>query len=141
MKIIYPKLVEDAFVIATQRGQIAPGKANDVKSQIYQVMVEKGVLNELGEPTRLAFEMGLVERSEPVSSEPNQVVSLADFKRQWPAYSEFKDSHFILIDGEWMADAYVVKVLATRRLADPTSTPEQRLEARSMLQQIEDNQG
>ena len=42
MKIIYPKLVEDAFVIASQRGQIAAEKVNDVKSQIYQIMVEKG---------------------------------------------------------------------------------------------------
>ncbi|WP_373879549.1 hypothetical protein [Levilactobacillus brevis] len=140
MKIVYPKLVEDAFVIATQRGQIAPEKANDVKSQIYQVMVEKGVLNELGEPTRLALEMGLIDDSEPVSDEPNLVVSLTDFKRQWPVYSEFEDNHFTLIDGEWMADAYVVKVLATRRLEDPTSTPKQRLEAQSMLQQIEDSQ-
>ncbi|ANN47753.1 hypothetical protein A6F53_00145 [Levilactobacillus brevis] len=140
MKIIYPKLVEDAFVIASQRGQIAAEKVNDVKSQIYQIMVEKGVLNELGEPTRLALKMGIIERSAPVSSEPSLAVSLADFKRQWPVYAEFKDSHFMLIDGEWMADTYVVKELATRRLADPKSTPEQRLEAQSMLQKIENSQ-
>lgn len=38
MKIIYPKLVEDAFTVANQHGQIALGKENDVKAQIYQIM-------------------------------------------------------------------------------------------------------
>lgn len=139
MKIKYPKLVEDAFKVASQHGQIDPSKVNDVKSQIYRAMVERGVLSELGEPTQLAVQMGIAGGLDPVADESHAEISLAEFKREWPIYAEFEDSHFLLIDGEWMADAYVIKVLAYRKLDDPNGTPEERLEAEKMIRKIDDS--
>lgn len=137
MKIIYPKLVEDAFTVANQHGQIAPGKENDVKARIYQVMVDRGMLNELGEPTQLAVDKGIADGLGPNT----QSDSLVEFKRQFPIYREFDDSHFKRLNGEWMADTYVIKAICQATIADPTSEPEQRLQAEEMLQQIEDSKG
>jgi len=137
VKIIYPKLVEDAFAVANQHGQIAPGKENDVKAQIYQIMVDRGMLDELGEPTQLAVDKGIAGGLGPNS----QLNSLAEFKRQFPIYGEFDDSHFKRLNGEWMADTYVIKAICQATIADPTSEPEQRLQAEEMLQQIEDSKG
>lgn len=137
MKIKYPKLVEDAFTVAKQHGKIAPGKENDVKARIYQVMVDRGMLNELGEPTQLAVDEGIAGGL----GFTNRLGSLEEFKRLWPMYAEFDNSHFMLIDGEWMTDSYVIKILATRKLEDPDSTSEERLQAEEMLQQIEDSKG
>ncbi|KIO95201.1 hypothetical protein [Levilactobacillus brevis] len=137
MKIKYPKLVEDAFTVAKQHGKIAPGKENDVKARIYQVMVDRGMLNELGEPTQLAVDKGIAGGL----GFTNQLGSLEEFKRRWPMYAEFDNSHFMLIDGEWMTDSYVIKILATRKLEAPDSTSEERLQAEEMLQQIEDSKG
>lgn len=134
MKIKYPKLVEDAFTVAKQHGKIAPGKENDVKARIYQVMVGKGMLNELGEPTQLAVDKGIADGLGP----DTQSDSLVEFKRQFPIYGEFDDSHFKRLNGEWMADAYVIKAICKATVSDPTSEPEQRLQAEEMLQQIRD---
>lgn len=141
MKIVYPKLVEDAFKVASQHGQIDPRRVNDVKSQIYRIMVDRGVLSELGEPTQLAVQMGIAGGLDPVADKNHTELSLSEFKRQWPMYGEFDDSHFLLIDGEWMSDAYVIKVLAYRKLEDPNGTPEERLEAEEMIRKIEESQG
>ncbi|KJW11623.1 hypothetical protein [Levilactobacillus spicheri] len=136
MKIIYPKLVEDAFTLANQHGQIAPGKENDVKAQIYQIMVNRGMLDELGEPTQLAVDKGIAGGLGPNS----QLNSLAEFKRQFPIYGEFDDSHFKRLNGEWVADAYVIRAVCKATLADPHSTPEQQVEAKVILRQIKDIQ-
>ncbi|MDA0409623.1 hypothetical protein PBR71_02780 [Levilactobacillus brevis] len=136
MKIIYPKLVEDAFTVANQHGQIAPGKENDVKAQIYQIMVNRGMLDELGEPTQLAVDKGIAGGLGPNS----QLNLLAEFKRQFPIYGEFDDSHFKRLNGEWVADVYVIKTICKATLADPHSTPEQQVEARVILRQIKDIQ-
>ncbi|WP_125573929.1 hypothetical protein [Levilactobacillus huananensis] len=137
MKIKYPKLVEDAFTVAKQHGKIAPGKENDVKARIYQVMFDRGMLNELGEPTQLAVDKGIADGLGPNT----QSDSLVEFKRQFPIYREFDDSHFKRLNGEWMADTYVIKAICQATIADPTSEPEQRLQAEEMLQQIEDSKG
>ncbi|GEO75443.1 hypothetical protein FD30_GL002016 [Levilactobacillus namurensis DSM 19117] len=136
MKIIYPKLVEDAFAVANQHGQIAPGKENDVKAQIYQIMVDRGMLDELGEPTQLAINSGISGGLGPSS----QLDSLAEFKRQFPIYGEFDDSHFKRLNGEWVADTYVIKAICQATLADTHSTPEQQVEAKAILRQIKDIQ-
>lgn len=136
MKIIYPKLVEDAFTVANQHGQIAPGKENDVKAQIYQIMVNRGMLDELGEPTQLAISSGIAGGLGPSS----QLDSLAEFKRQFPIYGEFDDSHFKRLNGEWVADTYVIKAICQATLADTHSTPEQQVEAKVILRQIKDIQ-
>lgn len=136
MKIIYPKLVEDAFAVANQHGQIAPGKENDVKAQIYQIMVDRGMLDELGEPTQLAVDKGIAGGLGPNS----QLNSLAEFKRQFPIYGEFDDSHFKRLNGEWVADTYVIKAICQATLADTHSTPEQQVEAKAILRQIKDIQ-
>lgn len=134
MKIIYPKLVEDAFTVANQHGQIAPGKENDVKAQIYQIMVNRGMLDELGEPTQLAVDKGIAGGLGPNS----QLNSLAEFKRQFPIYGEFDDSHFKRLNGEWVADAYVIRTVCKATIADPHSTAEQQVEAKVILRQIKD---
>ncbi|OOV22582.1 hypothetical protein LG101_03590 [Levilactobacillus brevis] len=134
--MIYPKLVEDAFTVAKQHGQIAPGKENDVKAQIYQIMVDRGMLDELGEPTQLAVDKGIAGGLGPNS----QLNSLAEFKRQFPIYGEFDDSHFKRLNGEWVADAYVIRAVCKATIADPHSTPEQQVEAKAILRQIKDIQ-
>jgi len=135
MKIVYPSLVEDAYSIAKQAGTIAPGKVNDVKAQIYRIMVHEGMLTENGNPTQKAVDQGLViGLSEDSQSEPD---TLSGFKRMYPIYDGYSDDHFRKTSMGWVIDAYVMRGVANQVLDSPDSTEEQRQTAYSMLQQLE----
>ena len=90
-------------------------------------------MNELGEPTQLAINSGIAGGLGPSS----QLDSLAEFKRQFPIYGEFDDSHFKRLNGEWMVDAYVIRAICKATIADPHSTPEQQVKANVIFRQIE----
>lgn len=137
MRIVYPSLVEDAYNIAAQAGTIKPGKENDVKSQIYRIMVQKGMLNEDGSPTQKAIDKGFVasfSQDEQGEYEPD---TLAGLKRMYPMYEGYSDDHFVKTEHGWAADSYVIRGITNQVLSDPGSTEEQRQKAYSMLQWLE----
>ncbi|AKP63731.1 prophage Lp4 protein 12 [Levilactobacillus koreensis JCM 16448] len=137
MKIVYPSLVEDAYNIAAQEGTIIPGKENDVKAQIYRIMVQKGMLNEDGSPTQKAIDKGFVasfSQNEHGEYEPDTVAGL---KRMYPMYEGYSDDHFIQTENGWAADSYVIRGVANQVLGDPDSTESQRQTAYAMLRQLE----
>lgn len=136
MKIVYPSLVEDAYSIAEQAGTIDPKRGNDVKAQIYRIMVKEGMLNVDGSPTQKAVDHGLVIGLKDGSSE-REPSTVGGFKRLYPIYEGFSDDHFCRTSKGWAVDTYVMRGVANLVLDDPDSTPQQRQTAYSMLQQLE----
>ncbi|AYM03668.1 hypothetical protein [Levilactobacillus yiduensis] len=137
MRIVYPQLVEDAYKVAAQAGTIKPDKVNDVKAQIYRIMVQKGMLNEDGSPTQKAIDTGIANGLNEDSQDDCDPDTVAELKQLYPMYEGFNDKHFLKTNEGWVVDGQVIRSVANQVLHDPDSTAKQRQAAYAMLQQVE----
>ncbi|AOG33686.1 hypothetical protein [Lactiplantibacillus plantarum] len=139
MKVIYPSLVEQAFnIYVKQYGPVIPSRVNELKSDIYGVLIKNGVLDQNGDPTQKAKDKGLVGNftlNEDGEYEPETV---RDLKLVYPMYAQFSDDHFMKSSQGWLADAYVIRSISSQVLNDPSSDEGQRQNAYKMLEQLDD---
>lgn len=135
MRVLYPRLVEEAYQYIAEAEPFVKNAPNAIKSEIYSKMVNDGVIDENGEPTQTAIDRGLVEESSTV--EADEPDTLEEFKELYPCYKEYDDSHFSHTEQGWAIDWYVMKSLSLKALNDPDSTVDQRAFARQALQEIE----
>lgn len=127
MKITYPPLVEQSFKEMRLRG------LNVTKQEVYTKMVESHLIDENGQPTQFALDNGLVDEFQPDINGDYEPVTLIAFKRYYPEYAQFSDSHFTHTERGWAVDAYVVRALANQTLNDPDSTLDARQSAYELL--------
>lgn len=92
MEIIYPPLVEESinFHLKERSKEISD------KAEMYQLMVERGVISETGEPTPEAIEKGWVKDFYEAED-----LSLEDFLTLYPIFNKYDLTDFQLIDGFW----------------------------------------
>ncbi|WP_076635046.1 hypothetical protein [Lactiplantibacillus plantarum] len=133
MRVLYPKLVEEAYNYIAKAEPAVKNAPNAVKSEIYSKMVNDGIIDENGEPTQECVNRGFVDGGSKPETEP---ATLAEFKELYPCYKEYDDSHFSHTEQGWAIDWYVMKSLSLKALNDPESTKEQREFARHTLQEI-----
>ena len=124
LNIKYPMLVEQAY------NQLIAGGLKPRKDKLYKVLVDEGMIDELGNPTQAALDDGLVEIA---GDDP-----IKQFKAENPVMANIPDQHFKVENGLVMMDCFAVKKAATTVLNDPESTPEQLESARSLLDQVND---
>lgn len=117
-------LVEQAY------NQLIAGGLKPRKDKLYKVLVDEGMIDELGNPTQAALDDGLVEIA---GDDP-----IKQFKAENPVMANIPDQHFKVKNGQVMMDCFAVKKAATTVLNDPESTPEQLESARSLLDQVDD---
>ncbi|WP_436669635.1 hypothetical protein [Lactiplantibacillus plantarum] len=134
MRVLYPRLVEEAYQYIAEAEPSVKNAPNAIKSEIYSKMVNDGVVDENGEPTQTAIDRGFVDDDSKSEQEP---ATLAEFKAVYPCYKEYDDSHFSHTEQGWAIDWYVMKSLSLKALNDPDSTVDQRAFARQALQEIE----
>lgn len=134
MRVLYPRLVEEAYRYIAKDEPAVKNAPNAVKAEIYNKMVNDGVIDENGEPTQECVDRGFVDNNSDSEYEPD---TLAEFKAMYPCYKEYDDSHFSHTDQGWVIDSYVMKSLSLKALNDPDSSEEQRTLARHALQEIE----
>lgn len=127
MKIMYPKMVERAFNIIKSEAPLNMAKENEIKADIYREMVKKGVLDENGQPTQLAFDKGFVDRAQ----------TLAEFKQEFPQLKEYADSHFKYVGDGWGIDNYVMRSMANKALK-ASSNEYERQRALDALRQVDE---
>ena len=118
-------LVEQAY------SQLIAGGLKPRKDKLYKMLVDEGMIDELGNPTQAAIDNGLVENVENVENNP-----IKRFKAENPNFSNIPDQHFKVKDGRVLMDCFAVKEAATIVLNDPQATEEQKGNARSLLQQV-----
>lgn len=92
MEIIYPPLVEESinFHLKERSKEISD------KAEMYQLMVERGIISETGEPTPEAIEKGWVKDFYEAED-----LSLEDFLTLYPIFNKYDLTDFQLIDGFW----------------------------------------
>ncbi|TBX38090.1 hypothetical protein EUZ87_14210 [Lactiplantibacillus paraplantarum] len=134
MRVLYPRLVEEAYNYIAKAEPAVKNAPNAVKSEIYSKMVNDGIIDENGEPTQTAIDRGFIDGDSELDYEP---ATLTKFKAMYPCYKEYDDSHFSHTDQGWVIDSYVMKSLSLKALNDPDSSEEQRALARHALQEIE----
>ncbi|MBS0953426.1 hypothetical protein ABC426_09480 [Lactiplantibacillus plantarum] len=134
MRVLYPKLVEEAYNYIAEAEPAVKNAPSAVKSEIYSKMVKDGIIDENGEPTQECVNRGFVDDDSKLEHEP---ATLAEFKAMYPCYKEYDDSHFSHTEQGWVIDSYVMKSLSLKALHDPDSSEEQRAFARHALQEIE----
>lgn len=122
--IKYPMLVEQAY------NQLIATGFKPSKDKLYKMLVDEGMIDELGNPTQAAVERGLVETA---GDDP-----IKQFKAENPVMANIPDQHFKVDNGRILMDCFAVKKAATTVLNDPESTPEQLESARSLLDQVDD---
>ncbi|MBS0937404.1 hypothetical protein [Lactiplantibacillus plantarum] len=134
MRVLYPKLVEEAYKYIVEAEPSVKHAPNAIKAEIYSKMVNDGIIDENGEPTQECVNRGFVDGGSELEHEP---ATLAEFKELYPCYKEYDDSHFSHTEQGWAIDWYVMKSLSLKVLNDPESTKEQREFACQALQEIE----
>lgn len=61
MRVLYPKLVEEAYNYIAESEPAVKNAPNAVKSAIYSKMVNDGIIDENGEPTQTAIDRGFID--------------------------------------------------------------------------------
>ena len=120
--IKYPPLIEQAYSHFLSIG-LHPNK-----DKLYKMLVDEGMINELGNPTQRAIDKGLVEVA---SNNP-----IERFKAENPLVAHIPDEHFKVQNNQVLMDCYAVRVVATTILNDPTATQEQKENAQSLLDKV-----
>lgn len=120
--IKYPILVEQAY-----NRMIADG-FKPSKDKLYRLLVEDGMIDELGNATQAAMDSGLIE---PAGDDP-----IKQFKAENPVMASIPDQHFKFKDGQVLMDCFAVKRAATTVLNDPEATAEQQENAWKLLEQV-----
>ena len=120
--IKYPPLVEQAYSYFLSIG-LHPNK-----DKLYKMLVDEGMIDELGNPTQQAINEGLVEVA---SNNP-----IERFKAENPLVAHIPDEHFKVQGNQVLMDCYAVKVTATTILNDPSATQEQKENAQSLLDKV-----
>lgn len=118
----YPMLVEQAYSHFLSIG-LHPNK-----DKLYKMLVDEGMINELGNPTQRAIDKGLVEVA---SNNP-----IERFKAENPLVAHVPDEHFKVQGNQVLMDCYAVRVAATTILNDPTAPQEQKENAQSLLDKV-----
>ena len=120
--IKYPPLVEQAYSHFLSIG-LRPNK-----DKLYKMLVDEGMIDELGNPTQQAINEGLVEVA---SNNP-----IERFKAENPLVAHIPDEHFKVQNNQVLMDCYAVRVAATTILNDPTAPQEQKENAQSLLDKV-----
>ena len=120
--IQYPPLVEQAYSYFLSIG-LHPNK-----DKLYKMLVDEGMIDELGNPTQRAIDKGLVEVA---SNNP-----IERFKAENPLFAHIPDEHFKVQNNQVLMDCYAVRVASTTILNDPTATQEQKENAQSLLDKV-----
>ncbi|WP_225433421.1 hypothetical protein [Limosilactobacillus reuteri] len=120
--IQYPPLVEQAYSYFLSIG-LHPNK-----DKLYKMLVDEGMIDELGNPTQRAIDKGLVEVA---SNNP-----IERFKAENPLFAHIPDEHFKVQNNQVLMDCYAVRVASTTILNDPTATQEQKENAQSLLDEV-----
>ena len=116
-------LVEQAY------NQLIAGGLKPRKDKLYKMLVDEGMIDELGNPTQAAIDSGLVE-----TAGDNPIKQL---KAESPYLASIPNQHFMVKDGLILMDCFAVKKAATTVLNDPEATAEQQEGARYLLEQVE----
>lgn len=120
--IKYPPLVEQAYSHFLSIG-LHPNK-----DKLYKMLVDEGMIDELGNPTQRAIDEGLVEVA---SNNP-----IERFKAENPLFAHIPDEHFKVQNNQVLMDCYAVRVASTTILNDPSATQEQKENAQSLLDKV-----
>lgn len=96
MKIIYPPLVEQAYVFAKAQG------LDVTKEDMYKMQVKEGFLSETGEPTQLAIDEGLVTAFQQKHE------TLKQFKKEYPIFHRYPSKEFTQQAGVWYVSQKVL---------------------------------
>ena len=120
--IQYPPLVEQAYSYFLSIG------FHPNKDKLYKMLVDEGMIDELGNPTQRAIDKGLVEVA---SNNP-----IERFKAENPLFAHIPDEHFKVQNNQVLMDCYAVRVASTTILNDPTATQEQKENAQSLLDKV-----
>lgn len=115
-------LVEQAY------SHLIAGGLKPRKDKLYKMLVDEGMIDELGNPTQAAIDSGLVETA---GDDP-----IKQFKAENPDFANIPDQHFKVKDGRVLMDCFAVKQAATTVLNDPEATAEQRENAQGLLDQV-----
>ena len=97
--IQYPPLVEQAYSYFLSIG-LYPNK-----DKLYKMLVDEGMIDELGNPTQKAIDKGLVEVA---SNNP-----IERFKAENPLFAHIPDEHFKVQNNQVLMDCYAVRVAST----------------------------
>lgn len=120
--IEYPPLIEQAYNHLLSIG-LHPNK-----DKLYKMLVDEGMIDELGNPTQRAIDKGLVEVA---SNNP-----IERLKAENPLFAHIPDEHFKVQNNQVLMDCYAVRVASTTILNDPTATQEQKENAQSLLDKV-----
>lgn len=90
MKIVYPSLVQGTFDYLKSSGDFVS------QQEVFRNLYEGGLIDELGEPTKIALEKGLVREFTEVEG-----MSFAEFLANYPLFKTFPESDFKQIEGFW----------------------------------------
>lgn len=120
--IQYPPLVEQAYSYFLSIG-LHPNK-----DKLYKMLVDEGMIDELGNPTQRAIDKGLVEVA---SNNP-----IERFKAENPLMAHIPNEHFKVQNNQVLMDCYAVRVASTTILNDPSATQEQKENAQSLLDEV-----
>ena len=120
--IKYPPLVEQAYSHFLSIG-LYPNK-----DKLYKMLVDEGMIDELGNPTQRAINEGLVEVA---GNNP-----IERFKAENPLFAHIPDEHFKVQNNQVLMDCYAVRVASTTILNDPSATQEQKENAQSLLDEV-----
>ena len=120
--IQYPPLIEQAYNHLLSIG-LHPNK-----DKLYKMLVDEGMIDELGNPTQRAINEGLVEVA---GNNP-----IERFKAENPLFAHIPDEHFKVQNNQVLMDCYAVRVASTTILNDPTATQEQKENAQSLLDKV-----
>lgn len=122
--IQYPPLVEQAYSFMLANGLQVK------KDQVYKFLVESNMIDEHGNPTQKAIEDGLINKA-------GDDDLIGQFKARNPLFSCIPDNHFKVFNGQVVVDKYALKQAAKTVLNDPTASAEQKANAQSLLDQVE----
>lgn len=92
------------------------------------MLVVEGMIDELGNPTQRAIDEGLIEVAE---NNP-----IERFKAENPLFAHIPDEHFKVYKGQVLMDCYALKTVSTTVLNDPEATAEQKENAQSLLDKV-----
>lgn len=127
----FPDLVNQAADMMVQMGQPVS------KADIYQLMLNEGLITPDGQPTETALQQGLIEevRRLPVTPSMGPVERL---KAEHPIYQRFDDHHFKVDPqtGDVMIDSYVTSTIAWEKLSNPQASEKQKQAAIKLLRKI-----
>ena len=120
--IKYPPLVEQAYSHFLSIG-LYPNK-----DKLYKMLVDEGMIDELGNPTQRAINEGLVEVA---GNNP-----IERFKAENPLMAHIPNEHFKVQNNQVLMDCYAVRVASTTILNDPSAPQEQKENAQSLLDKV-----